>query len=46
MTIVAGSWILLHRLWITLPVAAAVVIWWVLFLVLVPTAYRNGELSD
>ena len=45
-TIVAGSWLLLHRLWITLPAAAAVLIWWVLFLILVPTAYRKGELSD
>lgn len=45
-TVVAGSWLLLHRIWITLPAAAAVLIWWVLFLVLVPTAYRNGELSD
>ena len=45
-TLVAGSWFLLQRLWITLPAAAAVLIWWVLFLILVPTAYRNGELSD
>jgi hypothetical protein len=37
---IAGSWFLLGRLWITIPGAALVLLWWWLFLVLVPTAYR------
>jgi hypothetical protein len=37
---IAGSWLVLARLWITLPCAALVLLWWWLFLVLVPAAYR------
>ena len=39
--VMAGSWLVLHRLWITGPVALAVACWWFLFLVIAPTAYRN-----
>ena len=39
---VGGSWALLHRLWISLPLALGVVAWWLLFLVLVPAAYRSA----
>ena len=39
---VGGSWVLLHRLWISLPLALSVLAWWLLFLVLVPTAYRSS----
>jgi hypothetical protein len=42
---VGGSWLLLHRWWISAPLAAAVLLWWWLFLVLVPRAYRRGELE-
>ena len=38
-----ASWFVLHRLWITLPVVAAVLAWWLLFLVLVPSAYREAQ---
>lgn len=34
-----GSWLVLHRLWITVPVAGAIALWWMLFLVLVPAQY-------
>ena len=37
---IAGSWVLLGRLWITIPGAVLVLLWWWLFLVLVPAAYR------
>ena len=40
--VVGGSWVLLHRLWISLPLALGVVAWWLLFLVLVPAAYRSA----
>ena len=37
-----ASWLLLHRLWITAPLALAVLLWWWLFLVLVPASYRHA----
>ena len=40
--LVGGSWALLHRLWISLPLALGVLAWWLLFLVLVPAAYRSA----
>ena len=43
--LVAGSWMLLHRWWISAAAAAGVLVWWWLFLVLVPGAYRRGELD-
>ena len=42
MLMVGGSWALLHRLWISLPLALVVLTWWLLFLVLVPAAYRSA----
>jgi hypothetical protein len=38
-TCIAASWLLLHRTWITVPVALAVLLWWWVFLVAVPSAY-------
>ena len=38
--VVGGSWWLLRTWWISLPLALAVLVWWLLFLVLVPAAYR------
>ena len=40
---IAGSWLLLGRLWITVPCAALVLLWWWLFLVLVPAAWRAEQ---
>ncbi|MEL6469408.1 MAG: DUF6737 family protein [Cyanobacteria bacterium J06623_4] len=34
-----ASWLILHRLWITLPVVGVISIWWWLFLWVVPTQY-------
>ncbi|MDC3008660.1 DUF6737 family protein [Synechococcus sp. MU1651] len=42
MLMVGGSWALLHRLWISLPLSLGVLAWWLLFLVLVPAAYRSA----
>ncbi|WP_072061620.1 DUF6737 family protein [Synechococcus sp. GFB01] len=36
-----GSWLLVHRWWVTVPLAAAVLTWWGLFLVLMPRAFRE-----
>ena len=35
----AGSWLTLHQLWITVPVAGVMLGWWLLFLGLVPAQY-------
>lgn len=42
-TIPTASWLLLHKLWITLPVAGVMVAWWILFLVLVPAQYAAAS---
>jgi hypothetical protein len=34
--LVAGSWLVLHSLWLTLPLSALIVVWWTYFLILVP----------
>ncbi|WP_353291490.1 DUF6737 family protein [Synechococcus sp. M16CYN] len=44
--VIAGSWIVFHRFWISLPAAVAVGIWWCLFLILVPAAYQFNSLQD
>ena len=46
MLMVGGSWALLHRLWISLPLALGVLAWWLLFLVIVPAAYRSAVESN
>ena len=33
------------RLWICIPIGLAVSAWWLLFLVIVPAAYRSGDLQ-
>jgi len=35
----SASWVLLHRWWITLPATGVIIVWWTLFLVIVPTQY-------
>lgn len=37
------SWLTLHRLWISLPITAIVLIWWWTFLILVPAASAEAE---
>lgn len=36
-----SSWLLLQRWWITTPLVLAVLLWWLLFLVLVPASYAD-----
>ena len=42
-TIPLVSWFLLHRWWISLPLSVAVLVWWGLFLVVVPAAWRREQ---
>ncbi|MGC6483481.1 MAG: DUF6737 family protein [Synechococcus sp.] len=37
-----ASWVGWHRWWVTLPLLGGVLIWWLLFLVLAPAAYRQA----
>jgi len=39
--VVTISWLLVGRWWLSVVVAIAVLIWWGLFLVLVPAAWRQ-----
>lgn len=39
------SWLLLHSLWVTAPLSFAVLVWWWLFLVLVPAAYKQDSIE-
>jgi len=41
---IGASWGLLHQIWMTALVFAAISAWWLLFLVLVPRAYRENQL--
>lgn len=46
-SIVAASWLLLHRLWVSGLIAGPVVVWWTVFLVLYPRAMaQSGMLAD
>jgi len=40
---IAGSWWLLQIAWITALVFVAIAVWWLLFLVLVPRAYKQSQ---
>ncbi|PZO13661.1 MAG: hypothetical protein DCF25_15875 [Leptolyngbya foveolarum] len=45
-SIPAASWVLLHRLWITVPIAGVMLVWWLLFLVLVPAQYAAAVRAE
>ena len=45
--IVAASWLILHRLWVSGLVALPILVWWTVFLVLYPRAIaQSGMLAD
>lgn len=37
-----GVWLLTHRWWLTLPVVLGALVWWLVFLHLVPKSYAEG----
>jgi hypothetical protein len=41
MTIVAGSWLVLHNIWITIAISLPVIAWWVYFLLIYPKAFAE-----
>lgn len=46
LAIVAASWLILHRVWVSVLVAVPIGGWWVLFLVLWPRAMRESMPLD
>jgi hypothetical protein len=43
LAIVGASWLVLHLWWITAGVAVVIGAWWLLFLVLMPAAWKQGQ---
>jgi hypothetical protein len=39
--IITGSWLLLHRLWVTVPVSGVIGLWWYFFLGVMPRLVRE-----
>ncbi len=40
-TAIAGSWLVLHALWITIPVTVVMFAWWSYFLIIYPKAFAK-----
>lgn len=40
-TIIIGSWLVLHTLWITIGLSTLIAVWWVYFLILYPKAFSK-----
>jgi hypothetical protein len=43
--IIVGSWLLFQTIWLTVPVAILIVLWWTYFLVIVPRILANQDLE-
>jgi hypothetical protein len=46
MLLITGSWLLLHSLWLTIPVASLIGAWWLYFLILVPRMLQQMAAAD
>ena len=44
--IVAGSWLILHSIWLTVAVSLPIIAWWVYFLILYPKAFAQYVMSQ
>ncbi len=44
-TIVAGSWLVFQTIWLTVPVAILIVLWWTYFLIIVPRTLAAQDLD-
>ncbi|PSB57318.1 DUF6737 family protein [Chamaesiphon polymorphus] len=43
--IIAGSWLVFHTLWLTVPVAVLIILWWTYFLIIVPRILATQDLD-
>jgi hypothetical protein len=41
--VIASSWVVFHQIWLTVPIAFLIIIWWVYFLIIVPRAIARLE---
>ena len=41
--IIASSWLLFHKIWLTTIVAIPIFVWWIYFLILVPRLLKNNN---
>lgn len=41
--VIGASWLVLHLWWITAGVSAVIAAWWLLFLVLMPAAWKRSQ---
>ncbi|MEM7758957.1 MAG: DUF6737 family protein [Cyanobacteria bacterium P01_A01_bin.40] len=39
--IIAGSWLILHLVWLTIAISLPIIAWWVYFLILYPQAFAD-----
>ncbi|MBD2717714.1 DUF6737 family protein [Synechococcus sp. FACHB-909] len=46
LAIVTGSWMILHLWWLTAGVSVVIAAWWLLFLVLMPAAWKQEQASS
>jgi hypothetical protein len=46
LTIVTGSWLILHNLWLTSVIFLAIIAWWVYFLIIYPKAFTQYVTSQ
>lgn len=44
-TVPVGVWWFSHRLWLTLPVVVLILLWWYVFLYLVPQEYAQVQMN-
>jgi hypothetical protein len=42
---IAGSWLIFHTIWLTMPVAALIMLWWTYFLIIVPRLLMENKSS-
>jgi hypothetical protein len=43
--IIAGSWLLFKTIWLTMPVALLIMLWWNYFLIVVPRMLANQDID-
>ncbi len=41
LTIIIGSWFVLHRVWLTFAIALPIIAWWIYFLIVYPQAFAD-----
>ena len=46
LVVVAGSWLILHNVWLTTAISLPIVAWWVYFLILYPKAFAEYVMSQ